>query len=1026
MSTGQPVDRHAVRGGQPSFLPDHLLQLLLCSAPKEQSDGKAKWQHQQPFPRKAEESNGKASALPCHAASRSDLNSDHLGLSTPVRASAPFFFSFSPPPGSASRKVLSFLSSFPAFPSSDSSRDPLFSSVTLPSLASERAHGARACRPSSMMSGGFGGGGGGIIPASRFLRRRAAAEDLGGAADVDAFWSAAPRLYDFSQQQQLQAPAPPPAAPTPETEPRDPCLLLTLRPQPSPPPPSPPLATRRSPSPEPCDDPCLLMLQLPPSPPPPPPPPSPPAARRAPSPPPPPSLEPRSPSLLASLRGSLGWVGKRSATYGRPRARDGGASAALLTLLEAVEKRPAAAPVVERGDHEEEGDARGGARKKMKRLEEVEGGRANSNKRAVVEAEEEARSRRVTRSLALRRRRDARRRAKKVALQAVKEEEDAAAVKVVKTEQRRSRKKRERSGRDRDRRRDGAKRAKKVLPPVKEEEEDDDEGSSGGDKKRKRPYKEIVAAAAAAAASIRVKREVVTVEEVGDGVEGVRVYHRRHRNLATLAKNIKRDDDDDEEEDSKPAAASTALALAPSPAPSSPRGKVDRWSAQRYAAGQAALLGIMRARGATAAKPARRAELRAEARAHIGDTGLLDHLLLHAADKVPAGSGDRIRRRYNVDGALEYFLEPAGLAAVRKEAGVEDPYWVPPPGWKLGDPVSPDAVALAAKKKVEELAAELAVVKRQVKKLNSNLVQVGNEAYILSKGYDCMMKANENLGKELLSLEEKYDNATQANGALKEELLLLKDNYESMAEKNAKLEGQMVDISSCFQFLKEDMPDIEGDGQQQMLMLKPADPCVNEPSKADIDKQEACAGNVPGDAAVGTSKATAVDSSISISEKRMSRKCRMRICKPQGTFQWAKTSAGGEACSPTALPEPLTPGGDLVITNFDAVIYNLAPSSLEYLAADGLPTPTSASSTTAFSTRLPATPGSPLLSPSMTLDVDDLQAVRPCSGGLGSQLPHKDTSSSSSAPCMLEAGKKALVLDGGNVGTELALATPSY
>ncbi|TVU48951.1 hypothetical protein EJB05_00237, partial [Eragrostis curvula] len=136
----------------------------------------------------------------------------------------------------------------------------------------------------------------------------------------------------------------------------------------------------------------------------------------------------------------------------------------------------------------------------------------------------------------------------------------------------------------------------------------------------------------------------------------------------------------------------------------------------------------------------------------------------------------------------------------------------------------------------------------------------------------------------------------------------------------------------------------------------------------------------------------------------------MRICKPQGTFQWPNTSAGGEACSPTALPEPLTPGGDLVITNFDAVIYNLAPSSLEeYLATDGLPTPTSASSTTAFSTRLPRTPGSPLLPPSMTVVGDDVQA---------------DTSSSSSAPCMLEAGKK--VLDGGNVGTELALATPSY
>ena len=43
---------------------------------------------------------------------------------------------------------------------------------------------------------------------------------------------------------------------------------------------------------------------------------------------------------------------------------------------------------------------------------------------------------------------------------------------------------------------------------------------------------------------------------------------------------------------------------------------------------------------------------------------------------------------------------------------MDDPFWVPPPGWKLGDPVSPEGRALVVQKQVEELAGELDVVKR--------------------------------------------------------------------------------------------------------------------------------------------------------------------------------------------------------------------------------------------------------------------------------------------------------------------------
>jgi hypothetical protein len=120
----------------------------------------------------------------------------------------------------------------------------------------------------------------------------------------------------------------------------------------------------------------------------------------------------------------------------------------------------------------------------------------------------------------------------------------------------------------------------------------------------------------------------------------------------------------------------------------------------------------VRSLGARAGEPVQRRQLREEARKLIGDTGLLDHLLKHTKDKVAPGGAERLRRRHNAEGAMEYWLEPAGLAAVRREAGVADPYWVPPPGWKLGDPVSPDDCALVMKRQVQELATELAQVKR--------------------------------------------------------------------------------------------------------------------------------------------------------------------------------------------------------------------------------------------------------------------------------------------------------------------------
>ena len=101
------------------------------------------------------------------------------------------------------------------------------------------------------------------------------------------------------------------------------------------------------------------------------------------------------------------------------------------------------------------------------------------------------------------------------------------------------------------------------------------------------------------------------------------------------------------------------------------------------------MLKVMKEKGAVYGNPILRAELRSEARKHIGDTGLLDHLLKHMAGKVAPGGSERFRRRHNPEGAMEYWLESADLVDIRRQAGVQDPYWTPPPGWNIGDTIMP-------------------------------------------------------------------------------------------------------------------------------------------------------------------------------------------------------------------------------------------------------------------------------------------------------------------------------------------------
>ncbi|CAI5942374.1 unnamed protein product [Closterium sp. NIES-65] len=159
-----------------------------------------------------------------------------------------------------------------------------------------------------------------------------------------------------------------------------------------------------------------------------------------------------------------------------------------------------------------------------------------------------------------------------------------------------------------------------------------------------------------------------------------------------------------------------------------PKDMQGRWSKERYRTAQVKLVDIMRAQGARPGKPMLRPVLREEARRYIGDTGLLDHLLKHMTDTV-VPSGQRFRRRHNSEGAMEYWLEDAGLMAIRAAAGISDPTWVPPPGWKPGaDPHVPCGTKRCHKVErdvermggsVSAMRKELDELRRQVGKLSS-------------------------------------------------------------------------------------------------------------------------------------------------------------------------------------------------------------------------------------------------------------------------------------------------------------------
>ncbi|KAL0542422.1 hypothetical protein IC582_022529 [Cucumis melo] len=251
---------------------------------------------------------------------------------------------------------------------------------------------------------------------------------------------------------------------------------------------------------------------------------------------------------------------------------------------------------------------------------------------------------------------------------------------------------------------------------------------------------------------------------------------------------------------------------------------IDRWSVERYKLAEENMLKIMKTKGAVFGNPILRPALRAEARKLIGDTGLLDHLLKHMAGKVAPGGADRFRRRHNADGAMEYWLESADLVNIRREAGVQDPYWTPPPGWKLGDNPTQDPICV---RDIKELHVEIANIKKSIQELASAKQQDLN---IVTKPISDVTSTS--LDHEIHSLTA------------------LKEIYNELMNKKVKIEEQLIEISLSLRGMEETTRNLK--------------------SKVEEGEEE---GNMVGKTEDKAAKIRRLKSGF-------------RICKPQGTFLW--------------------------------------------------------------------------------------------------------------------------------------------
>ncbi|KAF5805971.1 hypothetical protein HanXRQr2_Chr05g0215701 [Helianthus annuus] len=85
------------------------------------------------------------------------------------------------------------------------------------------------------------------------------------------------------------------------------------------------------------------------------------------------------------------------------------------------------------------------------------------------------------------------------------------------------------------------------------------------------------------------------------------------------------------------------------------------------------------------------------------------------------------------------------LLKIRKDAGVKDPFWIPPPGWKAGDSLVQDPIVAKEIRNLQVISnikrdyeEELGKLKREVQELSSKKDE--SQAIVVSKQVDPVPK----------------------------------------------------------------------------------------------------------------------------------------------------------------------------------------------------------------------------------------------------------------------------------------------
>ncbi|KAJ3699029.1 hypothetical protein LUZ61_002734 [Rhynchospora tenuis] len=273
-----------------------------------------------------------------------------------------------------------------------------------------------------------------------------------------------------------------------------------------------------------------------------------------------------------------------------------------------------------------------------------------------------------------------------------------------------------------------------------------------------------------------------------------------------------------------------------------------RWSHERVESAKMSLQEVVKEMDATWHKPVLRHDLREKARKHIGDTGLLDHLLKHMAGKVFSDGKERLIRRHNTEGAIEYWLEPAEMVKIRQDYGISDMYWIPPAGWKPGDAI-----------------------------LNTD------------DFHGRCKEMNHQLKEEINLLKSEFVDELKS---LKELMKSHQENYQGLLMQHGKLQEEVTAISIAFLSMKEDL-----------CLLK-----EEKRKKEQVTSEAGCSGDNHSMKKKGKGKQMAAEDEVGTMDNKTVRKSAFRTYKRGSTFLWPKmTSAGGSSAYSTSPAMSLPP-----------------------------------------------------------------------------------------------------------------------